>query len=68
MEWAQRTQPGSDLFGQRSLTDVIPLGGGIPIKIGEETIGGIGVSGAPGQDKDEACARAGLERVADQLK
>ena len=32
MEWAKRTAPGSDLFGQRSLTDVIPLGGGIPIK------------------------------------
>jgi uncharacterized protein GlcG (DUF336 family) len=68
MEWAQRTAPGSDLFGQRSLTDVIPLGGGIPIKIGEDTIGGIGVSGAPGQEKDEACAKAGLEKVADQLK
>jgi uncharacterized protein GlcG (DUF336 family) len=50
------------------LTDVIPLGGGIPIKIGEDTIGGIGVSGAPGQEKDEACAKAGLEKVADQLK
>jgi uncharacterized protein GlcG (DUF336 family) len=68
MEWAQRTAPGSELFGQRSLTDVIPLGGGIPIKIGDETIGGIGVSGAPGQEKDEACAKAGLEKVADQLK
>ena len=68
MEWAQRTAPGSELFGQRSLTDVIPLGGGIPIKIGEDTIGGIGVSGAPGQEKDEACAKAGLEKVADQLK
>ena len=68
MEWAQRTAPGSELFGQRSLTDVIPLGGGIPIKIGDETIGGIGVSGAPGQEKDEACAKAGLEKVADQLE
>src|SRR5262245_27341145 len=68
MEWAQRTQPGSDLFGQRSLADVIPLGGGIPIKAGDETIGGIGVCGAPGQEKDEACAKAGLERIADQLK
>ena len=68
MEWAKRTAPGSDLFGQRSLTDVIPLGGGIPIKVGEDTIGAIGVSGAPGQEKDEACAQAGLDRVADQLK
>jgi uncharacterized protein GlcG (DUF336 family) len=68
MEWAQRTAEGSNLAGQRSLTDVIPLGGGIPIKIGEDTIGAIGVSGAPGQDKDEVCAQAGLAKVADQLK
>jgi len=68
MEWAQRTAGASDLAGQRSLTDVIPLGGGIPINVGEDTIGAIGVSGAPGQDKDEACAQAGLAKVADQLK
>ena len=53
---------------ERQITDVIPLGGGIPIKVGEDTIGAIGVSGAPGQEKDEACAQAGLARVADQLK
>ncbi|MFL4969813.1 MAG: GlcG/HbpS family heme-binding protein, partial [Xanthobacteraceae bacterium] len=68
MEWAQRTAEGSNLAGQRNLADVIPLGGGIPIKIGEDTIGAIGVSGAPGQDKDEACAQAGLAKVADQLQ
>src|ERR1700674_4234016 len=39
LDWAQRTAPGSDLAGQRNLTDVIPLGGGIPIKIGEDAIG-----------------------------
>ena len=39
------------------LTDVIPLGGGVPIMVGDETIGGIGLSGAPGgQAKEEACA------------
>jgi uncharacterized protein GlcG (DUF336 family) len=68
LEWAQRTAPGMDLNGQRSLTDVIPLGGGIPIQLGQDTIGAIGVSGAPGQDKDENCAKAGLAKVADQLK
>jgi len=35
--------------------------GGVPIKAGTETIGAIGVSGAPGGDKDEACANAGIE-------
>jgi uncharacterized protein GlcG (DUF336 family) len=42
--------------------------GGLPIKIGDEVIGGVGVSGSPGGDKDEACAKAGLDKVADQLK
>ena len=42
--------------------------GGLPIAVGDDTIGGVGVSGAPGQEKDEACARAALAKVADQLK
>ena len=51
------------------LTDVIPLGGGMPINVGMETIGGVGLSGAPGgQPQEEACARAGIAKVAEQLK
>ncbi len=42
--------------------------GGVPIKVGGETIGGVGVSGAPGGPNDEACAAAGIDKVADQLK
>ena len=42
--------------------------GGVPIKVGEDTIGGIAAAGAPGGDKDEACAKAGIDKVADQLK
>jgi uncharacterized protein GlcG (DUF336 family) len=42
--------------------------GGLPIKVGEDTIAGIGVSGAPGGEKDEACAQAGLAKIADRLK
>jgi uncharacterized protein GlcG (DUF336 family) len=50
------------------LNGVIPAQGGLPIKIGEEVIGAVGVSGSPGGDKDEACAKAGIDKVADQLK
>lgn len=65
--WAKRTETTN--AGQRMLTDVIPLGGGVPIMVGEETIGAIGLSGAPGgQEKEEACARAAIAKVADQLK
>ena len=54
--------------GLKDVTGVIALGGGVPIKIDNEVIGGIGVGGAPGADKDEACANAGLQKVADQSK
>ena len=65
--WAKRTETVNQ--GQRMLADVIPLGGGMPINIGEETIGGIGLSGAPGgQEQEEACAKAGIAKVAEQLK
>ena len=67
LEWAKRSEEPA-FVGQRSLTDVIALGGGLPINVGDDTIGGVGVSGAPGQEKDEACARAALAKVADQLK
>ena len=36
--------------------------------IGEDVIGAIGVSGAPGGDKDEACAKTGIDKVAADLK
>jgi uncharacterized protein GlcG (DUF336 family) len=42
--------------------------GGLPIKAGEETIGGIAVAGAPGGDKDEACAQAGIDKIKDKLR
>ncbi len=50
------------------LNNVIPAQGGLPIKISDEVIGAVGVSGSPGGEKDEACAKAGLDKVADQLK
>lgn len=42
--------------------------GGVPIKVGNDVIGPIGVSGAPGGDKDEACAVAGLAKIQEWLK
>ena len=67
IDFAKRTEtgPGAAL---RNVTDVIAAGGGVPIKVGEDVIGAIGVSGAPGGDKDEVCANTGIAKVADQLK
>lgn len=42
--------------------------GGVPIKVGGVTIGAVAVSGAPGGDKDAACANAALEKLADKLR
>jgi uncharacterized protein GlcG (DUF336 family) len=53
---------------QINLTGVIAAQGALPIKVGDEVIGAVGVSGAPGGDKDEACAKAGIEKIADLLK
>jgi uncharacterized protein GlcG (DUF336 family) len=67
IEWAQRTE--TQVPGQRQLSEVIPLQGGVPIKMGDQTIGGVGLSGAPmGGPQEEACGKAGIAKVADQLK
>jgi uncharacterized protein GlcG (DUF336 family) len=54
--------------GQLFLANIVAARGALPIKIGEETIGAVGVSGAPGGDKDEVCAQAGIDKVKDQLR
>ena len=66
-EFATRTATPA-ASGLKDLPGVFALAGGVPIKVGNEVIGGIGVGGAPGGEKDEACANAGLAKVADQLR
>jgi len=50
------------------LSNIIAFQGALPIRVGDEVIGAAGASGAPGGEKDEACVKAGLDKVADQLK
>jgi uncharacterized protein GlcG (DUF336 family) len=50
------------------LNNVIAAQGALPIKVGDEVIAAVGVSGAPGGEKDEVCAKAGIDKVADELK
>jgi uncharacterized protein GlcG (DUF336 family) len=52
----------------RQIPGVVAIGGGVPIKLGNETIGAVGVSGSPKGEQDEVCAKAGIEKVAAQLK
>jgi uncharacterized protein GlcG (DUF336 family) len=61
-----KTVPGfSNLF---TLPNLLLFGGGLVIKLGDEVVGAIGAAGAPGADLDDACARAGLDKIKDQLK
>ena len=50
------------------LSNIIAFQGALPIKVGNDVIGAAGASGAPGGEKDQACVKAGLDKVADQLK
>ena len=50
------------------LSNVVAAQGALPIKVGDDVIGAVGVSGAPGGEKDEVCAKAGIDKVADTLK
>jgi|SRR5262245_49254560 len=55
-------------FALANLTNMIANRGGLPIKVGDDTIGAAGASGAPGGDKDEACVKAGIDKIAADLK
>ena len=68
VEFAKRIVGETDLPGLAMIKDALGLPGGLPIKVGNETIGGIGVAGAPGGNGDVACAEAAVETIKDQLK
>ena len=59
---------GNATAGALFLTNIVAAQGALPIKVGDDVIGAIGVSGAPGGDKDEACAKSGIEKVSADLK
>ena len=50
------------------ITGYLLLGGGVPVKVGNEVIGAVGVGGAPGGNLDEQCAMAAIDKIKDQLK
>jgi len=65
MEGSQKNPAAANL-GQ--IPGYLLLGGGVPLKVGNEVIGAVGVGGAPGGHLDEQCALAGISKVAEQLK
>ena len=67
-ELAKATQPGSAQSGIRNRPRVAAVAGGLLIESGGALVGGIGVSGAPGGDRDDVCARAGIDSIRDSLE
>jgi uncharacterized protein GlcG (DUF336 family) len=65
MEGAQKNPASANLV---NIPGYLLLGGGVPVKVGNEVIGAVGVGGAPGGNLDEQCAMAGIDKVKDALK
>jgi uncharacterized protein GlcG (DUF336 family) len=65
---AERAKEPGGIVTLSKLPHVLFFGGGVVIKIGEEVVGAIGASGAPGAKLDEDCARAGVDKIRDRLK
>ena len=61
------SQPGMMQAGMRNLPGVVIIGGGMIIESSGSLVGAVGVSGAPGGDEDDACAKAGISAIHDKL-
>lgn len=66
-EFQKRTADDPARAGQRDLADILALSGGVPVQVGNDTIGAIGSAGST-LETDDACSKAGIAKVADLLK
>ena len=67
LSFARLTQAGEPMSGIRQLPRVVAIGGGRGIESAGSLVGAIGISGAPGGEADDACARAGIAAIQDDL-
>ncbi len=65
---AEVSQAGKPQSGVRQVTGALMIGGGVPVQAGGTMVGGVGVSGAPGGEADDACGRDGIAAVTDKLE
>jgi uncharacterized protein GlcG (DUF336 family) len=66
-EYGKRVTANPTLAGALHLDKITTLEGALPIRAGNQLVGAIGVSGAPGGDKDAVCAQSGIDRIAKGL-
>ena len=67
LELSKISTAGQAQSGVRFVSDALMIGGGVPVEAAGSIVAGIGISGAPGGEADDACARAGIEAVADKI-
>lgn len=68
LDLATETQPGKPMSGLRSMPRMLAVGGGVVIEAGGSVLGAIGVSGAPGGEADDVCAKAGVQAIIDLIE
>jgi uncharacterized protein GlcG (DUF336 family) len=66
-ELVANSQPGMMQSGIRDLPGAVIIGGGLTVEAAGSLVAAVGVSGAPGGDEDEACAKAGIDAIRDKL-
>ena len=65
--WKSAVAQNPAIDNMQHIDNIMFAGGGLPIRAGKDLVGAIGAAGAPGFDKDEACAQAGLDKIKDRL-
>lgn len=65
---ARMTEPGQGTSGLRNMPRVVAIGGGRMIESAGSLVGAIGVSGAPGGEADDVCARSGIKEIEADLE
>ena len=65
---AHETQAGKPMSGIRNVQRFVAAGGGLMIEGGGSLLGAIGVSGAPGGEADEGCAKAGIKAITEAIE
>ena len=65
---SRNTQADSEQSGARMITNVLMIGGGVPIEAAGTIVGGVGISGAPSGAEDDRCARAGIQTMVEKLE
>jgi uncharacterized protein GlcG (DUF336 family) len=66
--WKGAMEQNPEVGNMQRIDNILFAGGGLPIRAGSDLVGAIGAAGAPGFDKDEACAQAGIDAIKDRLK